>query len=94
MAEINVALTEQDGGWVATVTVTEGGSKTTHEVALARVDYERLAGGRGSPEELVLRSFEFLLEREPKESILRRFELPVIGRYFPEYAGDIGGRMG
>jgi hypothetical protein len=33
----------------------------------------------------VRRSFEFLLAREPKESILRSFDLPVIGRYFPEF---------
>ena len=38
-----------------------------------------------SAEELVRRSFEFLLEREPKESILSRFDLTVISRYFPEY---------
>ena len=42
--------------------------------------------GRGqTPEELVRRSFEFLLQRESKESILREFELSVIQRYFPEY---------
>ena len=42
--------------------------------------------GRGqAPEELVRRSFEFLLERESKESILREFDLSVIQRYFPEY---------
>ena len=34
---------------------------------------------------LVRASFEFLLAREPKESILRQFELPVIERYFQEY---------
>jgi hypothetical protein len=42
--------------------------------------------GRGqTPEELVRRSFEFLLDRESKESILREFDLSVIQRYFPEY---------
>jgi hypothetical protein len=42
--------------------------------------------GQGqTPEELVRRSFEFLLQRECKESILREFELSVIQRYFPEY---------
>jgi hypothetical protein len=38
-----------------------------------------------TPEELIERSFEFLLEREPNTSILRRFDLPVIQTYFPEY---------
>jgi hypothetical protein len=36
-------------------------------------------------EELLEASFEFLLEREPASSILARFALPVIERYFPEY---------
>jgi hypothetical protein len=38
-----------------------------------------------TPEALIEASFAFLLEREPKEAILARFELPVIERYFPEY---------
>jgi hypothetical protein len=38
-------------------------------------------------------SFRFLLEREPKESILRRFNLTVISRYFPEYEREIKGRL-
>jgi hypothetical protein len=35
-------------------------------------------------------SFEFLLEREPASSILSRFALPVIERYFPEYPRVVG----
>jgi hypothetical protein len=40
--------------------------------------------------ELVRASFEFLLDREPPSSILRRFSLEVIGSYFPEYRTEIG----
>jgi len=36
-------------------------------------------------EDLVARSFDFLLEREPPGSILNRFDLSVIQRYFPDY---------
>jgi len=36
-------------------------------------------GGRTPCETL----FAFLLERETKEAILRRFDLPTIERYFP-----------
>ena len=46
-----------------------------------------------TPEELLEASFAFLLEREPKEAIMRRFELPVIERYFPEYPSQIGERL-
>ncbi len=42
-------------------------------------------GGGQTPEELVRHSFEFLLQRESKESILREFDLSVIQRYFPDY---------
>ncbi|HDZ54565.1 MAG TPA: hypothetical protein ENI19_03855 [Candidatus Nealsonbacteria bacterium] len=47
------------------------------------------AHGQLTPEELVRKSFEFLLEREPKESILREFNLNVISKYFPEYEKEI-----
>lgn len=62
----------------------EDGSRTEHVVTVTKADLERYAPG-ATPERLLEASFEFLLEREPKESILRRFELPVIARYFPEY---------
>ena len=93
MDDVRVSLTESDGGWTAEVVVAGGGSSTRHEVTLSRGDYERLAGGKASPEALVEASFAFLLEREPKESILRRFDLPVIGRYFPDYERVIAQRL-
>ncbi|HKJ76994.1 MAG TPA: hypothetical protein VKA64_07305 [Gammaproteobacteria bacterium] len=71
----------------------EGPPRTTHRVTVDPADYERLSDGRVPPETLVERSFEFLLEREPNTSILNRFELPVIGRYFPEYENEIRGRL-
>ena len=53
----------------------------------------RRYGGEDQPERLIQASFEFLLEREPKEAILSEFELPVIERYFPEYPREIGARL-
>ncbi|NIM50523.1 MAG: hypothetical protein GTN62_09495 [Gemmatimonadales bacterium] len=73
-----------------TFKVTVEARKTTeHEVMVDRSYYEKLTGGRVPAETLIERSFEFLLEREPNTSILRRFDLPVIGQYFPEYEGTI-----
>ena len=71
------------------MTVTEGGSSTTHVVSVSAADLARLAPGARSPEDLVTRSFEFLLAREPRESIIARFDVTVIGRYFPEYERTI-----
>ena len=45
------------------------------------------------PAGLVRDSFDFLLEREPRESILRAFELSEIGRYFPEWEAEIRRRV-
>ncbi len=75
------------------VRVIEAGSETSHDVTVSPKDYARLTAGKIEPEELVRRSFEFLLEREPKESILMRFDLSVISRYFPEYEREIIRRL-
>lgn len=76
------------------VRVVERKSQTSHRVTLKTADYERIAGGKVAPEELVRRSFEFLLENEPKESILAKFDLMVIGRYFPNFEREIRRRLG
>jgi len=75
------------------VRVSEGGSETSHEVTVSPVDHAKLAGDKIQPEELVRQSFEFLLERESKDSILARFDLSVISRYFPEYEREIKRRL-
>jgi hypothetical protein len=67
----------------------EGRTTTTHTVTVSPSYYEKLTGKRVAPEVLVEKSFEFLLERESNTSILGSFELPVIGRYFPEYEKTI-----
>ena len=75
------------------VRVIEGGSQSAHQVTLSQKDCAKIAGGPVEPEKLILKSFEFLLEREPKESILARFDLSVIGRYFPEYGREMKRRF-
>ena len=69
-----------------TFSVTVKGRITTdHRVTVDRRYYQKLTGGRVSPQKLVEKSFEFLLERESNTHILASFDLPVIGQYFPEY---------
>ena len=93
MAEISVVCSETADGWRFDVRVAEGGSESRHEVTLSRGDRDRIARG-AAPDELVRESFTFLLEREPKESILRSFDLTVIARYFPEYERAMAERFG
>jgi hypothetical protein len=71
----------------------QGRTPTTQTVTVAQDYAARLTGGNAPVERLVLRSFEFLLEREPNTSILRRFDLTVISRYFPEYERVIRGML-
>jgi hypothetical protein len=82
-----------DDGWRCEVRVGDDLGATRHVVDVDRSTLDDLAPGR-TPEELVRASFTFMLEREPRESILRTFALPVIGRYFPDYPDEIRRRLG
>lgn len=83
---IEIAGGENRDGWLARVTVTDR-TRTTHVVRVSRAELERYGGG--DVDELVRRSFEFLLDREPNTSILRDFDLGTIERYFLEYAAEM-----
>ncbi len=62
---------------------------TKHKVTLTEEYYTELASGAASPEELVEKSFEFLLAHEPNTSILPEFNLKVIPKYFSGYEREI-----
>lgn len=85
MAKITVNKLEEHAFEVAI----EAQSSTTHRVTVAPDYANKLSLGRFDHEELIRRSFEFLLERESNTSILRSFDLSVISRYFPEYEHSI-----
>ena len=86
---IDVRCEPTGDSWTCFVTVTGGGTSTNHAVTMTAADLARFGPGGDTPDELVRRSFEFLLAREPKASILGQFDLPVIGRYFPDYEREI-----
>jgi hypothetical protein len=67
------------------VVVREAASETRHVVSVSQKDFARLGGDANSPERFVDAAFRFLLDREPKESILARFDVSVVSRYFPEF---------
>jgi hypothetical protein len=89
MADIDVQRKGANGQIVFAVRVFDGGTESRHEVTLSEEDYRRLGEGYGSPDEFVRACFEFMLEREPKESILSSFDVSVISRYFPEFEREI-----
>jgi hypothetical protein len=86
---IEIAHTESPDGWVAQVTVTAP-TRTSHVVHVSRAELTRYGGG--DVKDLLRRSFEFLLDREPNTSILREFDLSTIEHYFPEYPAVIHSR--
>lgn len=84
----------RDDGWTCDAALRDDGHEaSSHRVRVTAADLDRLAPGATDPTVLVRASFEFLLEREPPSSILRTFDLPVIGRYFPEYETEIRRRV-
>lgn len=87
MANIEVLRTGPDTYAVAVVDDT---SLTNHTVTAV----EAAAEEHGvAPKALVDASFRFLLDREPKEAILSRFDLGIISQYFPEYSSTIAGYL-
>ncbi len=85
-----ITVTRQSGDdpLVFDVVVGEAGGVSRNRVTATRADLARLAGGR-APERLIEAAFRFLLEREPKEAILARFDVSVIARYFPEFEREL-----
>jgi len=71
------------------IIVRGGGRETRHHVTMARDTWERLTAGRHTPQRCIEAAFQFLLDREPKESILRRFDVTVIAHYFPEFEREL-----
>ncbi len=91
-AEIEVQADANEAGTFL-VTVNVAGGQTTHRVTAPEPLSSSLLSGGHSLEDLVRVSFEFLLEREPKESIMQEFDLTVISRYFPEYEDQVRERL-
>jgi hypothetical protein len=70
------------------VIIREDGSETRRDVTMSVADFERIASQADSAEQCIDAAFRFLLDREPKEAILRRFDFSVIASYFPEFARE------
>ena len=62
---------------------------TKHIVSVTDQMLLNLTKNKISKEELLNFSFNFLLEREPNTSILSKFDIVVISKYFPEYISKV-----
>jgi len=86
---IQVRRTAEHDSLIFEVVVREGNGETRHHVTMSRDTLRRLGGGRHTEEQCVEAAFRFLLDREPKESILGQFDVTVIVRYFPEFEHEL-----
>lgn len=73
------------------VNITE---ETIHRVRMSQAYYRKLCGATTTHEWVLLNAFQFLLEREPNTAILKAFDLPDVGRYFPEFEFEMQLRLG
>ena len=98
MSGIDVACTVTGDGWRCRVTVTDERGASTFDVSVPPVGPFLLSvlpdPAFRDMDRLVRETFVFLLEREPRTSILAGFDLSVVERYFPEYPADVRRRLG
>lgn len=85
---VQLANRTQDSGTYRVLVTDDSGSRE-FSVRLTDAYWEALTLKLNTPEWLIKKSFEFLLERESKEYILGYFDLTEISRYFPEYESQI-----
>ena len=93
MTHLTISCRPEAAGFTCAVTVGDDSAATHHQVDVEAADLERLHPGASDPEGLVRAAFEFLLTREPRESILRQFDLAMIGRYFPDWEAEVARRL-
>ena len=62
---------------------------TTHEVTVNDQSLTDLTHDKVTKEQLLEFSFNFLLDREPNTSILSKFDINVISKYFSDYRDGV-----
>ena len=84
---MNVSVTRAGGDEYGV----EVADRTRHTVTAPAESLRRLLGEGETPEHGIARVFAYLLDREPPESILRRFAIDDVARYFPTFWSDMSG---
>lgn len=86
---IDVKQTGHDDPLTFEVSVREGATETRHDVTLSLAQLARLTNAPCPSQRCIQAIFQFLLEREPKEAILGRFDVSIIPHYFPEFESTL-----
>ena len=85
MASIKITEIEQD----KFIVEVSDNVKSSHNVVISDKVHQELTNSMISKYELLEKSFEFLLDREPNTSILTNFEIQIISHYFSDYANCV-----
>ena len=87
MSEPSVSVTSDPsgGGLVFDVIVRDPRGESRHRVTIEANNAERWAKLGAEPSRCAEAVMRFLLDREPKKSILNAFDTNVVRRYFPGF---------
>jgi hypothetical protein len=86
MSEPSISVTPYPGGGLTfDVVVDDGRGESRHRVTIEADEAERWAKFGAEPSRCVEAVMRFLIDREPKESILSAFDMRVVRRYFAEF---------
>jgi hypothetical protein len=80
---------QDKNSWTFMVEIGRGDGLNEYMVILDREYWTRLTNRRVEPEELVKVTFHFLLEKEPKELILKKFNISDVQGHFPGYEIEV-----
>src|SRR3990167_1765065 len=97
MAEFNedfdgIRITEtnqKEESWTFLVELGHGDNLAEYYVDVDRDYWTKLTGRRIEPAELIEITFKFLLDKEQKEMIMKKFNLSEVNKLFPQYETEI-----
>jgi hypothetical protein len=90
--EIHIKTVSTNLGWHFTVTIDDPAGPSFHKVSMDK-DFLTRVGADHHPEKVVKKSFEFLLEKEPKERILPEFDITEISTFYPNFISELNKRL-
>jgi len=86
MSQPSISVTPPSGGgFTFDVVIRDARGESRHRVTIEAGEAQRWAKLGAEPSRCVEAVMRFLIDREPKESILSTFDTNVVRRYFPEF---------
>jgi hypothetical protein len=94
MSKPSISVIPQPGGGLSfDVIVRDARGESRHRVTIGTDEARRWAELGAEPPQGVEAVMRFLIDREPKESILSAFDTKVVRRYFPDFDDALPGYL-